>query len=141
MSTILKKENIFIGCKPAAKEEILEKLGTVLYENGYTTDRYTEALLEKEKVFNTAIGFGMAIPHGIETMKSEILKSGLVVLTTPQGVDWGNGQSVRLIVGIAGLGEEHMELLSQIAMSCCSQEQVDQLVASSKDEIYEQFTK
>lgn len=138
---ILEKKNIFINSSLDNKEDILRFIGKTMYENGYTTEHYTTALLEKEKVFNTAIGFGMAIPHGIETMKSEILKSGLVVLTTPQGVDWGNGQSVRLIVGIAGLGEEHMELLSQIAMSCCSQEQVDQLVASSKDEIYEQFTK
>ncbi len=138
---ILEKKNIFINSQLNNKEDILRFIGKTMYENGYTTEQYTSALLEKEKVFNTAIGFGMAIPHGIETMKSEILKSGLVILTTPQGVDWGNGQSVRLIVGIAGVGEEHMKLLSQIAMSCCSQEQVNQLVSSSKDEIYELFTK
>lgn len=138
---ILEKKNIFINSQLNNKENILRFIGKTMYENGYTTEQYTSALLEKEKVFNTAIGFGMAIPHGIETMKSEILKSGLVILTTPQGVDWGNGQSVRLIVGIAGVGEEHMKLLSQIAMSCCSQEQVNQLVSSSKDEIYELFTK
>lgn len=138
---ILEKKNIFINSQLNNKEDILRFIGKTMYENGYTMEQYTSALLEKEKVFNTAIGFGMAIPHGIETMKSEILKSGLVILTTPQGVDWGNGQSVRLIVGIAGVGEEHMKLLSQIAMSCCSQEQVNQLVSSSKDEIYELFTK
>jgi mannitol PTS system EIIA component len=139
MSTILKKENIFIGCKPAAKEEILEKLGTVLYENGYTTDRYTEALLEKEKVFNTAIGFGLAIPHGVETMKSEILASGLAIMTVPEGTDWGNGNTVKLIVAIAGKGEEHIDILSNIALSCTSEEDVDRLANASVDELYNTF--
>ena len=94
MSSILKKENILINSKLSNKEEIIKKLGNILYENGYTTDRYVEALLEKEKVFNTAIGFGLAIPHGIETMKSEIKESGLAIMTVPEGVDWGNGNSL-----------------------------------------------
>ncbi len=139
MSSILKKENILINCKPKEKEEILKELGTILFENGYTTDRYVEALLEKEKVFNTAIGFGLAIPHGIESMKSEIKESGLAIMTVPEGVDWGNGNVVKLIVAIAGKGEEHIDILSNIALSCTSEEEVNRLANASVDELYNTF--
>ncbi len=139
MSSILKKENILINSKLSNKEEIIKKLGNILYENGYTTDRYVEALLEKEKVFNTAIGFGLAIPHGIETMKSEIKESGLAIMTVPEGVDWGNGNTVKLIVAIAGKGEEHIDILSNIALSCTSEEEVNRLASASVDEIYNTF--
>ena len=65
MSDILLKENILTNCKAAPKEEIVKKLGDMLNKSGYTTPAYTEAMLEKEKVFNTHIGFGLAIPHGV----------------------------------------------------------------------------
>lgn len=139
MSSILKKENILINCKPKKKEEILKELGSILSENGYTSDRYVEALLEKEKVFNTAIGFGLAIPHGIESMKSEIKESGLAIMTVPEGVDWGNGNTVKLIVAIAGKGEEHIDILSNIALSCTSEEEVNRLASASVDELYNTF--
>lgn len=140
MSNILKKENIFVNQKPASKEEIIKRLGKVLYESGYTTEKYTEALLEKEKVFNTAIGFGLAIPHGIETMKGEILKSGIAIMTVPEGTDWGKGNTVKLIVAIAGLGDEHMDILSNIALSCTSEEDVNRLANSSADVLYDTFS-
>lgn len=139
MSSILKKENILINCKQKKKEEILKELGTILFENGYTSNRYVEALLEKEKVFNTAIGFGLAIPHGIESMKSEIKESGLAIMTVPEGVDWGNGNTVKLIVAIAGKGEEHIDILSNIALSCTSEEEVNRLASASVDELYNTF--
>lgn len=139
MADILKKENIFVGEKPTSKEEIIKKLGTVLFKSGYTTEKYIEALLEKEKVFNTAIGFGLAIPHGIETMKSEILKSGIAIMTIPEGADWGAGNTVKLIVAIAGVGDEHMDILSNIALSCTSEDEVNHLANASADELYTIF--
>ena len=95
--------------------------------------------MEKEKVFNTAIGFGLAIPHGIESMKSEIKESGLAIMTVPEGVDWGNGNTVKLIVAIAGKGEEHIDILSNIALSCTSEEEVNRLASASVDELYNTF--
>ena len=31
--------------------------------------KYTQAMLDKEPVFNTATGNGVAIPHGVESMR------------------------------------------------------------------------
>lgn len=90
-------------------------------------------------MFNTAIGFGLAIPHGIETMKSEIKESGIAIMTVPAGTDWGNGNIVKLIVAIAGKGEEHIDILSNIALNCTSEEDVDKLANSNVDELYSTF--
>lgn len=72
-------------------------------------------------------------------MKSEIKESGLAIMTVPEGVDWGNGNTVKLIVAIAGKGEEHIDILSNIALSCTSEEEVNRLASASVDEIYNTF--
>lgn len=136
---LLLKKNIFRNHKPAPKEEIIREIGKIFYEGGYTTDKYTQAMLDKEPMFNTAIGNGVAIPHGIESMRGEIKNTGLVVMTFPNGTDWGDGETVKLVIGIAAVGEEHMDVLKKIADACEDEEAVDAIVAKSVDEIYQMF--
>ncbi len=68
--------------------------------------------------------------------KKEVLATGLSVVTVPDGVDFGDGNIVKLLIGIAGKGDEHLEILSQIAIICSEEENVEKLIqASSKEEI------
>ena len=60
------------------------------------------------------MGNGLALPHGVEEAKKEIKASGIAVMTFPDGVDW-DGNQVHVVIGIAGVGEEHLEILSVIA--------------------------
>ena len=107
-------------------------------EDGYTSEKYTQAMLDKEEVFNTAIGNAVAIPHGIEASKGEVKKSGLVVMTFPDGTDWG-GETVKLVIGIAGVGDEHLDILSNIAITCSDEDDVEDLLHSSADDIFNTF--
>lgn len=136
---ILQKENIVINHDDDSKETIIREIGDIFYESGYTTNKYGEAMLEKEKGFNTAIGYGLAIPHGIEYMKDEILKSGIVVMTFPDGIDWGEDRTVKLVVGIASPNDEHMTILMKIATLCESEEAVSKIACMNADEIYDLF--
>ncbi|WP_298587827.1 PTS sugar transporter subunit IIA [uncultured Megasphaera sp.] len=138
MNTILQKKNIILNCQPKAKEDIIKEIGKIFYDDGYTTEKYTQAMLDKEKVFNTAIGNSVAIPHGIEEGKCEVKKSGLVIMTFPQGTDWG-GETVKLVIGIAGVGDEHIDILSNIAVTCSDEDEVDEILKSSVDDIYNTF--
>ena len=93
----------------------------------------------KEKVFNTAIGNSLAVPHGIEEMRSEILGSGLTIFTYPDGVDWGDGNIVKLVVGIASTGNEHVEVLGRIAEVCETEESVENILKMNVDQVYDLF--
>ncbi len=138
MNTILQKKNIILNCQPKAKEDVIKEIGKIFYDDGYTTEKYTQAMLDKEKVFNTAIGNAVAIPHGIEEGKCEVKKSGLVIMTFPQGTDWG-GETVKLVIGSAGVGAEHIDILSNIAVTCSDEDEVDEILKSSVDQIYDTF--
>ena len=124
---VLIRKNILLNRPKQTKEEVICDMGRVLHESGYVTERYTEAMLKKEEVFNTAIGNKLAIPHGVEGMTGEILNAGIAIFTYPDGVDWGNGQTVNLVIGIASVGDEHLETLSKIATTCSSEAEVEKI--------------
>ena len=138
MSDILKRENIFAGCQPRPKEDIIREAGRILTVSGYTTEGYIQSMLEKEKSFDTAIGNGLAIPHGTAAGKESVLHPGIVIMTFPAGTEW-NGKIIRLVVGIAAAGNEHVDILSTIAMLCSDPVEVDRVVSCTADEIYTMF--
>ena len=84
-------------------------------------------MLEREKTMSTNMGLGFAIPHGVNEAKKEIKESGIVILQFPNGVEYGDSV-VYLVIGIAGKGNEHLDILSKIAISLD-----DELVEKLKD--------
>ena len=135
---ILRKENIILNCKSQAKEDVIKQLGRILVDCGYVDEPYIQAMLDKEKVFNTAIGNEIAIPHGIEASKESIKKSGIAMMVFPEGTDW-NGETVRIVIAIAGRGDEHLDILAKIALNLSDTDDVDNLVQSDVDTIYNMF--
>lgn len=86
----------------------------MLVDSGYVEPAYVDAMLERENSFSTFMGNGLALPHGVESAKKNIKASGIAVMTFPEGTDWG-GNQVNVVIGIAGAGEEHLQILSVIA--------------------------
>ena len=111
---ILRKSNILLGLKSMEREDAIRLAGSILHESGYVEEEYIEAMIEREKDLTTYIGKGLAIPHGVGRAKENIKKSGMVVLQFPEGVLFGD-EVAYLVVGIAGVGNEHLEILSNIA--------------------------
>ena len=79
-------------------------------------ESYVDAMLEREELATTYIGLGIAIPHGTSAQKARVKKSGIVVLQYPQGTPFGE-EKANLVFGIAGVGDEHIDLLSNICMA------------------------
>lgn len=125
---ILKKENILLGLKNVDKEEAIKMAGQLLVDGMYVEEEYIQAMLEREELVSTYIGNGIAIPHGVGSSKDKIKKSGIVVLQFPEGVDFGDDNKAYLVLGIAGKGDEHLKILSNIATSLEDKERVEKLV-------------
>lgn len=106
-------EGIHLGLTPVTKEEAIEAAGNLLEELGYVDGTYVTAMQEREKLVSTYIGMGVAIPHGTTQAKGTVKKTGIVFLQYPEGVDFGI-EKAQLVFGIAGIGDEHLELLSRL---------------------------
>ena len=136
---LLELKNIRLGCKAMPKEAVIREMGKILYESGYVDEAYADAMLKREETFPTNIGNGIALPHGVEEAKKEIKRSGIAVMVFPEGPNWGS-EDVRLVIGIAGVGDQHLEILSIIAEKMSDPDAVDRIVNSSAEEIHRAFT-
>ena len=113
---VLLKEGIRTGLASVSKEEAIRAAGELLNELGFVNADYIDAMLEREKLVSTYMGMGVAIPHGTSTAKGTVKKSGIVVMQYPEGVDFGD-EKAYLVIGIAGVGDEHLEILGRIVES------------------------
>ncbi|MDA3846883.1 MAG: PTS sugar transporter subunit IIA, partial [Vallitaleaceae bacterium] len=133
-------KNIRIGLKSDSKEEAIRMAGQILFEGGYVEEGYIDAMVQRDSELSTFIGNGTAIPHGVSDAKKKIKQTGISVLQFPDGVDF-NGNMVYLVVGIAGIGNEHLMILSNLAEIIEDEEKVALLSKTTDvDYIYRQFT-
>lgn len=133
---VLTRENIELGASLDSQEEAIRRAGELLVGNGYVEDKYIDSMFEREKSVSTFMGNAVAIPHGTSDSKQWIEKSGLSIITVPDGVEYGDGNVAMLIIGIAGKGDEHLEILSNIAQVCSDEDNVAKIVqAESKEEL------
>lgn len=105
---------VLLGLTSESKEDAIRRAGMLLADKGCVLPEYADAMLERERLSTTYMGMGLAIPHGTSEAKEKVLKSGIAVLQYPDGVDF-DGEKARLIVGIAGVGDSHMDILAHIA--------------------------
>lgn len=110
---VLAKDNILTGLKTESKDDAILRAGHLLEQKGYVLKGYAEAMLKRENESTTYTGMGIAIPHGTDEAKKDILHSGIVILQYPEGVDFGD-EKAYLIAGIAGKGDEHIEILASL---------------------------
>ncbi|MCI8743048.1 MAG: PTS mannitol transporter subunit IICBA [Lachnospiraceae bacterium] len=106
-------DGIRLGQTPVSKEEAIQAAGELLESLGYVDGTYVAAMQEREKLVSTYIGMGVAIPHGTTQAKGTVKKTGIVFFQYPEGVDFG-AEKAQLVFGIAGIGDEHLELLSKL---------------------------
>lgn len=132
---ILSLENILVNQVIKTREEAIRLTGKLLVDRGYVKQSYIEKMLEREELTSTYIGNLVAIPHGTDEGKKEILESGIVIIQIPNGVEFSDGSIVKLIIGIASKGDEHLAILSKIAIVVSDIANVHKIVntTSSKD--------
>ncbi len=136
---LLKKDNVIVGAKAENKVDAIKQVGQLLVDSGYVRESYIEGMIAREDTFATYMGNYLALPHGVEAVKDDILSSGIAVMIFPDGVDW-DGNVAKIVIGIAGKGGEHIEILSNIATKLIDVEVCEEIIESDPEAIYEILT-
>ena len=113
---VLVRESIKLNQPSVTKEEAIRRAGELLVERGCVEPAYVDAMLEREKLVSTYMGMGIAIPHGTAQAKGTVKKTAITMVQYPDGVDFGD-EKAQLVFGIAGIGDEHLDLLGKISMA------------------------
>ncbi|WP_379136271.1 PTS sugar transporter subunit IIA [Paenibacillus sp. sgz500958] len=114
--SILSEQKILMHADAKDKYEAIAIAGKLLVDAGHVTEEYVPKMLEREEVVSTYMGGGLAIPHGTKDGKQYIKSTGLSVVRFPEGVDFGGDEPAFVVIGIAAAGDNHMEVLTNVAM-------------------------
>ncbi len=137
MENLLRDENILLNQSISTQEEAIEKAGQLLVDSGVVKAGYVQAMKDREQIVSTFMGNALAIPHGTDEAKNEVIASGLSLLQIPEGLLW-NGEEVKVVIGIAGIDGEHLDLLSQIAMTFSEEENIHKIVNAASPQAIRQ---
>ena len=134
--SVLSLDQVRIHSGGSTQEAALQEATDILVAAGAVTPAYVDAMRQREQTVSTYMGNGLAIPHGTNDAKDAILGSALSVVRYDGGVDW-DGEQATFVVGIAGRGDEHLEILSQIAILFSDEDDVAKLnAAQTPEELY-----
>ncbi len=138
---ILVAESVVLSGTATTRDAAIDEAGQLLLDRGAVDSGYLDAMHEREESVSTYMGSYLAIPHGTNAAKDHIMKSAVSVIRYPNGIDW-NGKEVKFVVGVAGINNEHLQILSSIAKVFTNKAQVAQLeAATTVDEVLALFGK
>jgi PTS system mannitol-specific IIC component len=138
---ILVAESVVLNGTATTRDAAIDEAGQLLLDRGAVDSGYVDAMHEREESVSTYMGSFLAIPHGTNAAKDHIMKSAVSVIRYPNGIDW-NGKEVKFVVGVAGINNEHLHILSSIAKVFTNKAQVAQLeAATTVDEVLALFGK
>jgi mannitol/fructose-specific phosphotransferase system IIA component len=127
----LTQSTIRLAAHAADKSAAIRQAGELLAAAGYVAPEYVDGMLAREEVVTTYLGNGVAIPHGQYENRGLIHHTGISVLQLPDGVEWADGEAVHLVIGIAAIDNEHINILANIAEVIEEPELVEVLATTS----------
>jgi fructose-specific phosphotransferase system IIA component len=126
------------------KSDVINEMIKVSRDNGKVDDveRFKKALLRRESLMSTGIGYGVAIPHVKLDLVDEFF---ITVFIHKKGVDWESldnkpAHLIFLIAGPENQQEKYLRILAKLTQIIKSPEKRQKLLDfKTKYEVYEIF--
>ncbi|WP_159887403.1 PTS sugar transporter subunit IIA [Paenibacillus puerhi] len=117
---LLQTTNVILDIQASDRDDCIRQMGERLQASGYVTDlaAYMDSVLAREEHTSTAIGFGVAIPHG---KSSGVARPGVAFARTAQPLEWNalDGKPVSMMIMLAipqeEAGKEHLRILASVS--------------------------
>ena len=130
MTNVLELDRIKLDGEARTRDDAIREVGAMLVDSGSVTRAYADAMFDREATVSTYMGNLLAIPHGTNEAKDGIIHSALAIVRYDSPIDW-DGNPVRFAIGIAGKGDDHLGILSGIAIAFSDEATVEKLLAAS----------
>lgn len=132
---IFSPDNIVLNASFANKRDAIAACADIFIRGGYADEQYKKDMLARDADVSVYMGNGVALPHGLDSSKDRIKSSGICFIQVPKGVDF-DGETAYILIGVAGRGEEHVEILGQVATLLCEEANINALrAAKTKREV------
>ncbi|MCA1714862.1 MAG: PTS sugar transporter subunit IIA [Gammaproteobacteria bacterium] len=118
LADLLTTDRIALLVDPGNRDSVLDAAARLLADaSPATTAIIGESLRQRERLGSTAIGHGVAIPHGRSNAFTDA-RGAFLRLQAPVPFDAGDGEPVDLVFAMAvpeSFTQQHLQLLSELA--------------------------
>lgn len=118
LSPLLDPDRIALIADPVDRDQVLDAAARLLAgDSPADAAAIADCLRQRERLGSTAIGHGVAIPHGRCSVYGEA-RAAFLRLDHPVDFDAGDGESVDLVFAMAvpeQFTQQHLQLLSELA--------------------------
>ena len=128
----------------SSKEAVIDDLIKISKEDGKVDDvkNFKKALLKRESIMSTGIGYGVAIPH----VKLPIIEEFFITICVhKKGVDWESldnkpAHLIFLIAGPENQQEQYLRILAKLTLVIKNQERRNHLISrNTKYDVFKEF--
>ena len=142
--SVLNEQRIDLHLKGQTKDEVLDEMVDLLFKDSVLSskEQFLKDVYYREGEGITGIGDGIAIPHG---KSDSVLHTAVAIGRSDHDLEWRSidDKPVRLIIMLAIKSVDktvHMKLLSNVAISLCQRDVIEQIfISEDKEEIIELF--
>ncbi|MEN4605115.1 PTS sugar transporter subunit IIA [Pantoea agglomerans] len=139
---LLTEDALHLQCRAANKTEAIRIAAEAFEKSGYVKPGFFNGMMTRERSVSTYIGAGIAFPHCAKESLDLVIKTGFQVFQFPNGVSWGGGKVVFIVVAVAATKNEHIQVLADITNLLGNEVKTTLLArASTKQQFIEQLNK
>lgn len=119
LRNILSPARVAVLDRAASADDLIDTLADLLCEGCSASERNTvaDSLRQRERMGSTAIGHGVALPHGRNEVFEEA-RAAFVHVRSPVGFEAMDGEDVDLLLALsvpAHFTHQYLQLLAEIA--------------------------
>ena len=117
LKDLLSRERIVVLDSPNVRDTVLDAAARLLAGEGDGAQPIAECLRQRERLGSTAIGHGVAIPHGRCGAFADA-RAAFLRLSPAVDFDAGDGEPVDLVFAMAvpqHFTQQHLQLLAELA--------------------------
>ena len=127
MPNLLTQTGIHFGATASSKGEAVALCGAQFINLGAATQEYSDAMWEREQIASSYLGNAVAMPHGTDESRKYVNFGQIVFIRFAAPFIWDD-EEVKLCIGIAAQGDEHVEIIGNLAEALLDDEKFEILL-------------
>ncbi|CUH95297.1 hypothetical protein P22_1367 [Propionispora sp. 2/2-37] len=130
LKNILREDLILLRENFQTKQEVIEALGSVLFNHGYVKKQFLQSLTAREEMSSTCFKNGIAIPHGLPSLVNE---SAVVFIKLNQYIEWDNHKNKVNLICLPAVKNDDISIITDLFYSLKREEVVKQLLKARNE--------
>lgn len=124
LHNILREDFIVLQGAYKNKAEVLDALGSMLFNSGYVKQAFISSMINREEMSSTCFKHGIAIPHGLPSLVNE---SAVVFIRLKHAVEWDQHKNKVTLICLPAVKNDDISIITELFYSLKSQERVEKL--------------